>query len=99
MVIVGAVCYNIDNFNKTERKDIMKKWIAVILAVVMLLGATACGGNGQAEQTEQPAYTGLQVGFGKQDIGDTCGIVKIKFLDGKEFIKTFLPGVAHGNAE
>ena len=43
----------------------MKKWMALLLATVMLLGLTACGG-GAENQPEAPA--GLQVGFGKQDI-------------------------------
>lgn len=45
----------------------MKKWLAFLLAVLMLLLATACGNAQQGEQQDQtPA--GLQVGFGKQDI-------------------------------
>lgn len=54
----------------------MKKWMALLLAAVMVLGLTACGGDGGAENRPE-ASAGLQVGFGKQDItpDTTTGIL------------------------
>ena len=47
----------------------MKKMISFILAVVMVLGLAACGGNGTAE-----VKTGLQAGWGRENITPTYSV-------------------------
>ena len=45
----------------------MKKWIALLLALVMVLALCACNGSG-AEDTQASGAEGLQVGFAKVNI-------------------------------
>ena len=48
----------------------MKKWICLLLALVMVLGLCACGGESGGKN-----YEGLQVGFGRESIlPDTMGV-------------------------
>ena len=44
----------------------MKRFLAILLTVMMILGLCACGGSAAGE--EQTAYTGFQVGYAREDI-------------------------------
>lgn len=45
----------------------MKKWICLMIALLMTLSLAACQ-NAEANETTQPPAAGLQVGFGRQKI-------------------------------
>ena len=46
----------------------MKKIIAILLTVCIVLSLCACGGNGGAEETTAAAPQGLQVGYARESI-------------------------------
>ena len=47
----------------------MKKYISLFLALILILGLVACGNTASTpETTAEPASTGLQVGFGRENI-------------------------------
>ena len=53
----------------------MKKYLAIILAAVLVLGLFAgCGGSGNADETEPAGSGSFSVGYGKADVTPSTSI-------------------------